>query len=64
VVRAGFGIFFDRYNLSFVFVTYPELPVVIPGGQHHSDKARRRGRGLELRERNVAGAGHAPALQR
>jgi hypothetical protein len=33
VIRAGFGLFFDRYNLSFVFVTYPERPVVIPGVQ-------------------------------
>ena len=31
VIRSGFGIFFDRYNLSFVFVTYPQRPVVIPG---------------------------------
>jgi outer membrane receptor protein involved in Fe transport len=33
VIRAGFGIFFDRYNLSFVFVTYPERTVQIPGVQ-------------------------------
>jgi hypothetical protein len=31
VVRAGYGLFFDRNNLSFVFVTWPERPVVIPG---------------------------------
>jgi hypothetical protein len=31
VIRAGSGMFFDRYNLSFVFVAYPERPVVIPG---------------------------------
>jgi hypothetical protein len=31
VIRAGFGLYYDRYNLSFVFVTYPERPVVIPG---------------------------------
>jgi outer membrane receptor protein involved in Fe transport len=31
VIRAGYGIFYDRYSLSFVFVTYPERPVVIPG---------------------------------
>lgn len=31
VIRAGAGIFFDRYNLSFVFVTEQERPVVIPG---------------------------------
>jgi hypothetical protein len=33
VIRAGFGLYFDRYNLSFVFVTDPERPVVIPGVQ-------------------------------
>lgn len=33
VIRAGFGMFFDRYNLSFVFVTYPERTVQIPGVQ-------------------------------
>jgi hypothetical protein len=33
VIRAGSGLFFDRYNLSFVFVAYPERPVVIPGVQ-------------------------------
>jgi hypothetical protein len=31
VIRAGSGLFFDRYNLSFVFVTEPERPVMIPG---------------------------------
>jgi len=30
VVRAGFGIFDDRYNDSFLFVTYPQREVVIP----------------------------------
>ncbi len=33
VIRAGSGLFFDRYNLSFVFVASPERPVVIPGVQ-------------------------------
>jgi hypothetical protein len=27
VIRAGFGIFDDRYNLSFFFVTHPQRPV-------------------------------------
>ncbi len=31
VIRAGYGIFYDRYSLSFVFVTYPQRPVVVPG---------------------------------
>jgi outer membrane receptor protein involved in Fe transport len=31
VIRAGGGIFFDRYNLSFIFVTYPQRPVVLQG---------------------------------
>jgi Carboxypeptidase regulatory-like domain/TonB dependent receptor len=31
VVRAGFGIFDDRYNMTFFFVTYPQREVVIPG---------------------------------
>jgi outer membrane receptor protein involved in Fe transport len=31
VIRAGFGIFDDRYNLSFLFITQPQRPVVIPG---------------------------------
>jgi outer membrane receptor protein involved in Fe transport len=31
VVRAGFGIFDDRYNLSFLFITQPQRPTIIPG---------------------------------
>jgi hypothetical protein len=31
VIRAGFGLFDDRYNLSFLFITQPQRPVVIPG---------------------------------
>ncbi len=31
VVRAGVGLFDDRYNLSFLFITQPQRPVIIPG---------------------------------
>jgi outer membrane receptor protein involved in Fe transport len=31
VVRTGFGIFDDRYNLSFLFITQPQRPTLIPG---------------------------------
>jgi outer membrane receptor protein involved in Fe transport len=31
VIRAGYGIFDDRYNLSFLFVTFPQRPAIIPG---------------------------------
>jgi outer membrane receptor protein involved in Fe transport len=31
VIRAGFGIFDSRYNLSFLFITQPQRPVIIPG---------------------------------
>jgi hypothetical protein len=31
VVRTGFGIFDDRYNLSFLFITQPQRPVILPG---------------------------------
>ena len=31
VVRSGFGIFDDRYNLSFLFITQPQRPVDLPG---------------------------------
>src|ERR1700723_802030 len=31
VIRAGFGLFDDRYDLSFLFITQPQRPVVIPG---------------------------------
>ncbi len=31
VIRAGYGIFDSRYNLSFLFITQPQRPVVIPG---------------------------------
>ena len=31
VIRAGFGIFDDRYNLSFLFVTFPQRPVTLTG---------------------------------
>jgi len=30
VVRTGFGIFDDHYNMTFLFVTYPQREVVIP----------------------------------
>ncbi|HTR26762.1 MAG TPA: carboxypeptidase regulatory-like domain-containing protein [Terriglobales bacterium] len=30
VVRAGYGIFDDHYNMTFLFVTYPQREVVIP----------------------------------
>lgn len=26
VIRAGFGLFYDRYNLTFLFVTFPQRP--------------------------------------
>ena len=32
VIRAGFGLFDDRYNLSFLFITQPQRPIMIPGG--------------------------------
>jgi hypothetical protein len=31
VIRAGFGIFDDRYNLTFFFVTFPQKPAIFPG---------------------------------
>jgi outer membrane receptor protein involved in Fe transport len=31
VIRAGFGIFNDRYSLPFLFITYPQRPAVIQG---------------------------------
>ena len=31
VIRSGFGIFDDRYNLSFLFITQPQRPVDLPG---------------------------------
>jgi hypothetical protein len=31
VIRTGFGIFDDRYNLSFLLATQPGRPVIIPG---------------------------------
>jgi outer membrane receptor protein involved in Fe transport len=44
VIRSGFGIFDDRYNLSFLFITQPQRPatipgVEIPGVRHGSDSA-------------------------
>jgi Carboxypeptidase regulatory-like domain/TonB dependent receptor len=30
VIRTGFGVFDDRYNMTFFFVTYPQREVVIP----------------------------------
>ena len=30
VIRSGFGIFDDHYNMTFLFVTYPQREVVIP----------------------------------
>lgn len=31
VVRAGYGIFYDKYNLTFFYVVGPQRPPVIPG---------------------------------
>lgn len=31
VIRAGYGIFFDKYTLTFFFVPAPQRPLVIPG---------------------------------
>jgi hypothetical protein len=31
VLRAGFGIFADRYNTSFLFVTFPQRPLTLTG---------------------------------
>ena len=31
VIRAGFGMFYDRYSMSFIFVMYPQRPVELPG---------------------------------
>jgi outer membrane receptor protein involved in Fe transport len=31
VIRAGYGIFFDRYTLTFFFVSGPQRPPMIPG---------------------------------
>jgi outer membrane receptor protein involved in Fe transport len=31
VVRAGYGIFYDKYNLTFFYVVAPQRPPVIPG---------------------------------
>jgi outer membrane receptor protein involved in Fe transport len=31
VIRTGFGIFDDRYNLSFLFITQPQRPLILPG---------------------------------
>ena len=33
VVRAGFGIFDDRFNLTFAFVTFPQRPTPLPGSK-------------------------------
>jgi len=33
VIRTGFGIFDDRYNLTFFFVTYPQRPAIIPNAE-------------------------------
>ncbi len=30
VIRSGFGIFNDRYALSFLFITYPQRPAILP----------------------------------
>jgi hypothetical protein len=31
VVRAGFGMFNDRYAMSFLFITYPQRPAILAG---------------------------------
>ena len=60
VIRAGAGIFFDRYNLSFVFVTAPERPVVIPGVNIPGEAQGSQNAGWVLNEL-FPGAGGLPA---
>ena len=31
VIRAGYGLFDDHYNMTFIFVTYPQREAIIPG---------------------------------
>jgi hypothetical protein len=38
VIRAGYGIFYDRYNLTFFFVPGPLRPPVIPGLPTNNDQ--------------------------
>jgi len=33
VIRAGFGIFDDRFNLTFLYVTFPQRPTPLPGSK-------------------------------
>lgn len=34
VIRAGFGIFDDRFNLTFAFVTFPQRPSILAGANN------------------------------
>ena len=31
VIRAGYGLFNDRYSMSFLFITYPQRPAILAG---------------------------------
>ena len=64
VIRAGFGIFNDRYALSFLFITYPQRPAIL---QNADLSPNRRGAESAVYELNqypfipVPGGGPTPA---
>ena len=64
VIRAGFGIFNDRYALSFLFITYPQRPAIL---QNADLPPNRRGAESAVYELNqypfipVPGGGPTPA---
>ena len=41
VIRAGFGLFNDRYALSFLFITYPQRPAVLAKCRSAAESERR-----------------------
>jgi hypothetical protein len=50
VIRSGFGIFDDRYNLSFLFITYPQRPAVLANANLPPNRIGAESAGYELNQ--------------
>ena len=50
VIRAGFGLFNDRYNLSFLFITYPQRPAILANADLPPNRKGAESAGYELNQ--------------
>ena len=50
VIRAGFGLFDDRYSMSFLFITYPQRPAILPNADLPPNRRGAESAPYELRQ--------------